>query len=62
MSNEPKHCCLCWVERGERTPAIENWPGFPICREHVAECTRDENGVRAMSAPPSAPRINQTLQ
>jgi len=54
-------CCPCWVERGVRSEAIEVWPGFPICREHVAECMRDENGERAMVAPATSP-VNLTLQ
>jgi hypothetical protein len=54
-------CCLCWVERGERVEPIEGWPGFPICREHVAEVTRDQNGERAMTAPATSPTVS-TLQ
>jgi hypothetical protein len=29
-------CALCLIE-GIWSKPIENWPGFPICREHIAE-------------------------
>jgi hypothetical protein len=28
-------CCLCWID-GVRSKPIDNWPGAPVCREHLA--------------------------
>jgi hypothetical protein len=36
MIEQSPICCLCWLD-GIRSPAIKGWPGFPICREHIAD-------------------------
>jgi hypothetical protein len=28
-------CCLCWLA-GIRSEPVANWPGFLICRDHIA--------------------------
>lgn len=27
-------CCLCWID-GIQSKTVDNWPGFPICHEHL---------------------------
>jgi hypothetical protein len=44
-----RFCCLCWIDC-IRSPAIEGWEGFAICREHMAETL-----VRVGGLPPIAP-------
>ncbi len=46
------HCALCMVLQGVLTPATPEWPGFPICRRHIAECIEaNEPGI--IKPPPS---------
>jgi hypothetical protein len=34
-------CCLCWLD-GVRSEPVANWPGVPVCREHLAESLANE--------------------
>lgn len=49
VNRAPRICCLCWIDH-IRSPAIDGWEGFPICREHLAETL-----VRVGGHPPSNP-------
>jgi hypothetical protein len=41
-------CALCWID-GVWSKPIDNWPGFPICREHIAESMARTSGQPALS-------------
>jgi hypothetical protein len=36
MGEPPRICCLCWID-GVRSKAVDHWPHFPICQEHLTE-------------------------
>ena len=48
-------CCLCWTERGVRTKPIKGWPGFPLCREHLAQSIARTSGEPKLDIAPNAP-------
>jgi hypothetical protein len=46
MRREPESCCsICWVENHLFRHADVNWPGPPICREHLAESHMRAEGI-----------------
>jgi len=54
-------CCLCWLD-GIWSKPIDNWPGFPICREHLSETLVRTGGHPVISPSPgfaTAPAILQ---
>jgi hypothetical protein len=45
-------CCLCWID-GIWSKAVDHWPGFPICREHLEESLERTNTSLDFGAPPA---------
>jgi hypothetical protein len=50
------YCALCLVH-GVLTPAMDEWPGAPCCREHVAECI-----AKASGQPVVTPTVDHSSQ
>jgi hypothetical protein len=46
-------CCLCWID-GVWSKPIDNWPGFPICREHMAQTLINTSGDPVIRPSPGA--------
>jgi len=61
-----KPCCaLCWLD-GVRSEPVDNWPGFAICRAHLAQSTPPANVVsfqemRRKLRPPEPGSLAATL-
>jgi hypothetical protein len=54
-------CCLCWID-GVRSKPIDNWPGAPVCREHLAETLVRTGGHPVITPSPGFATANATLQ
>jgi hypothetical protein len=52
---------LCWID-GIWTKPIENWPYFPICREHMAETLVRTGGHPVIDPSPGFDTANARLQ
>jgi hypothetical protein len=54
-------CCLCMLD-GIWSEPIRNWPGFPICREHMAETLVRTSGHPVINPSPGLGTVPATLQ
>jgi hypothetical protein len=61
MDGLPRNCALCWID-GKRSPAIDNWPYIPICREHMAETLVRTSGQPVIDPSPGLATAPATLQ
>jgi hypothetical protein len=53
MTTDALCCSLCLLLDGIWSEPIKDWPGFPICREHIAESI-----ARTSGGPVIAPTVD----
>jgi hypothetical protein len=54
-------CALCWID-GVWSKPIDKWPGFPICREHLAESLERTSGQPVIRPWPGFATAHLALQ
>jgi hypothetical protein len=61
MSKSETCCALCMLD-GVWSKPINNWPGIPICREHLSETLVRTSGQPAITVPPGSLAAPERLQ